>query len=1020
MVQAVHTIVHGRARYKVKGLYRSEPLKKLLESRLSEVEGIEEVSANALTGNLLVLFNSENTYAGIASFIQEVVSRYEKNPEASVDFSFSDSVPTGSASSTVGLKEMRNPSKQGDRQQMEPWHQMEIEAVLAVYGTRVLGLPEASATERLRQYGANILPEAEPRSKWGLFFDQFRSLPVVLLGAAAGLSFITGGIVDGLVIFGVIAINATIGFVTETQAEETIHSLKSLVRPSALVIREGKAKEIRGEEVVPGDILILRPGSYVAADSRLIEADRLSVDESTLTGESLPMVKRASTLSSGDPSVEIPLADRVNMVYMGTLVTGGQGIAVVIATGRYTEVGQIQLLVGEAQSPDTPMERQLDRMGTQLVLIGGAVCGVVFVIGLLQGIGFVEMLKTAISLAVAAVPEGLPTIATTTLALGIKNMRQHHVLIRHLNAVETLGSVQTICLDKTGTITHNRMSVVAIHTGMRRIHVVEGRFLAGKERINPNDCDELLRLLHVSVLCSETEISRKGKKGYHLQGSPTENALVHAAIGADVEVLRLREKYPMVKLSHRAENRNFMSTVHHAEPEGRLVAVKGSPLEVLALCQWYVKDGKKLPLTEVERLEIEIANERMAGDALRVLGAAYTQLDSEEAADPVKGLIWLGLIGMADPIRDGVAGLIETFHRAGIDTVMITGDQSATAYAIGKELNLSGGEQLEILDSTHLSNVDPEVMKALSGKVHVFARVSPAHKLQIVQALQRAGRVVAMTGDGINDGPALKAADIGIAMGHTGTDVAREVADVVLEDDHLETMIIAVQHGRTIYNNIRKSVRFLLATNISEIMVMFIAMTGGLGRPLNSMQLLWINLISDVFPGLALALEPPEPDVLSRPPRDPEEPIIKTEDFKRIGFEAGMISAGAIGAYAYGLARYGAGPAAGTMAFMSLTTGQLLHALSCRSERHRILTNGLPPNRYLQWALGGSLALQGLTLSVPGLRGLLGLAPIGLIDGVVVGASALLPLVVNETTKTIEISETGKTLIHFAPQPQGG
>ncbi|WDT79328.1 MAG: HAD-IC family P-type ATPase [Candidatus Manganitrophus sp.] len=739
MVQAVHTVVHGRARYKVKGLYRSEPLKKLLESRLSEVEGIEEVSANALTGNLLVLFNSENTYAGIASFIQEVVSRYEKNPEASVDFSFSGSVPAGSASSTVGLKEMRNPSKQGDRQQLEPWHRMEIEAVLAVFGTRVLGLPEASATERLRQYGANILPEAEPRSKWGLFFDQFRSLPVVLLGAAAGLSFITGGIVDGLVIFGVIAINATIGFVTETQAEETIHSLKSLVRPSALVIREGKAKEIRGEEVVPGDILILRPGSYVAADSRLIEADRLSVDESTLTGESLPMVKRASTLS-GDPSVEIPLADRVNMVYMGTLVTGGQGIAVVIATGRYTEVGHIQLLVGEAQSPDTPMERQLDRMGTQLVLIGGAVCGVVFVIGLLQGIGFVEMLKTAISLAVAAVPEGLPTIATTTLALGIKNMRQHHVLIRHLNAVETLGSVQTICLDKTGTITHNRMSVVAIHTGMRRIHVAEGRFLAGKERINPNDCDELLRLLHVSVLCSETEISRKGKQGYHLQGSPTENALVHAAIGADVEVLRLREKYPMVKLSHRAENRNFMSTVHHAEPEGRLVAVKGSPLEVLALCQWYVKDGKKLPLTEVERLEIEIANERMAGDALRVLGAAYTQLDSEEAADPMKGLIWLGLIGMADPIRDGMAGLIETFHRAGIDTAMITGDQSATAYAIGKDLILSGGEQLQILDSSQLTAMEPELLAAL---VPGTFRCSPASARRtswpIVQALQRGG-----------------------------------------------------------------------------------------------------------------------------------------------------------------------------------------------------------------------------------------------------------------------------------------
>jgi Ca2+-transporting ATPase len=877
---------------------------------------------------------------------------------------------------------------------------METDAVFASLGTKVLGLSEESVKERFTHYGANVLPESVPRSGWSLFFDQFKSLPVMLLGAAAGLSLATGGAVDALVILGVVAINATIGYVTETQAEKTIHSLKSLVRPSALVIREGRAKEIRGEEVVPGDILVLRPGTYIAADSRLVEADRLSVDESALTGESLPIFKQTAPLSSADSFGEIPLGDRVNMVYMGTLVTGGQGIAVVVATGRFTEMGQIQFLVGEAQSPDTPMERQLDRMGTQLVLVGGAVCGVVFVIGLLRGIGFLQMLKTAISLAVAAVPEGLPTIATTTLALGIKNMRRHHVLIRHLNAVETLGSVQTICLDKTGTLTRNKMTVVAVHSGMRRIQVAGGKFFAGNEWVDPVSCDELLRLLHVSVLCSETVISRNAGGEYFLQGSPTENALVLAAIGAEVEVLRLREKYPMVKMNHRADNRNFMSTVHTVEPEGQLVTVKGSPLEVLALCRWYVRDGKKLPLTEQERLEIEIANERMAGEALRVLGMAYAQLDHNQEADPAKGLIWLGLVGMADPIRDGVRGLIETFHRAGIDTVMITGDQSPTAYAIGRELNLSGGEQLEILDSTHLSNIDPEVMKALSGKVHVFARVSPAHKLQIVQALQRAGKVVAMTGDGINDGPALKAADIGIAMGHTGTDVAREVADVVLEDDHLETMIIAVQHGRTIYNNIRKSVRFLLATNLSEIMVMFVALAGGLGQPLNSMQLLWINLISDIFPGLALALEPPEPDVLSRPPRNPEEPIIQTSDFKRIGFEAGMISAGAIGAYAYGLACYGAGPTAGTMAFMSLTSGQLLHALSCRSETHRLWEqNGLPPNRWLQWALAGSLALQGLTLAVPGLRGLLGLAPIGLIDGLIVGGSAFLPLAVNETTK---------------------
>ncbi|MCI0530039.1 MAG: cation-translocating P-type ATPase, partial [Nitrospira sp.] len=360
--------------------------------------------------------------------------------------------------------------------------------------------------------------------------------------------------------------------------------------------------------------------------------------------------------------------------------------------------------------------------------------------------------------------------------------------------------------------------------------------------------------------------------------------------------------------------------------------------------------------TEEDRFNIETENEHMAGDALRVLAGACTYMDSGEEDFSIQNdLIWLGLIGMADPIRSGVKEVIGVFHQAGIDTVMITGDQSPTAYAIGKELSLSRSEQLEILDSTHLTNLDPELLKALAERVHVFARVSPAHKLQIVQALQKAGKVVAMTGDGINDGPALKAADIGVAMGNTGTDVAREVADVVLEDDNLETMTIAVRQGRTIYRNIRKSVHFLLATNLSEIMVMFVALAGGLGHPLNAMQLLWINLISDIFPGLALALEPPEPDVLSHPPRNPEEPIMTTSDFKRITFESAALSAGALGAYGYGILRYGMGLQASTLAFTSLTTGQLLHAISCRSETHSIFDKEkLPSNKYLTIALGGS------------------------------------------------------------------
>jgi Ca2+-transporting ATPase len=527
--------------------------------------------------------------------------------------------------------------------------------------------------------------------------------------------------------------------------------------------------------------------------------------------------------------------------------------------------------------------------------------------------------------------------------------------------------------------------------------------------MSPYASEELLKLLHVLTLCNESEAIRQGNE-YLVDGSPTENALLYLAIGSGVDVLGLRTDYPLIKINHRSENRNFVATLHKtANPPGRLLAVKGSPTEVLADCNYQLRKGKRIVLTPEDRLAIETENERMAGEGLRVLGAAYAlfhqgEMPSETGMDAGEELIWVGLVGMGDPIRPGVKELIHQFHQAGIDTAMITGDQTPTAFAIGKELNLSKVDQLEILDSTHLQEMDPEVLKALCEKVLVFSRVSPAHKLQIVHALQHAGRVVAMTGDGINDGPALKAADIGIAMGHTGTDVAREVADVVLEDDNLETMIIAVSQGRTIYNNIRKTIHYLLSTNLSEIMVTFTATAAGLGQPLNAMQLLWINLVSDIFPGLGLALEPPEPDVLSQPPRDPNEPIIQSKDFKRITFEAAALTGGAMGAYSIGRIRYGAGPRASTLAFLSLSTGQILHALSCRSKKHRLFggsreQGALQPNRYLSLALGGTLALQAAAVFVPPLRSLLGTAPITLFDGLVIGASSLWPLVVNEATK---------------------
>jgi Ca2+-transporting ATPase len=688
------------------------------------------------------------------------------------------------------------------------------------------------------------------------------------------------------------------------------------------------------------------------------------------------------------------------MAFMGTLVTGGEGLAVVVATGSFTQIGIIQSLAGEASAPETPLERQLGEVGDRLVLICAGICGAVFFLGLWRGLSWLEMLRNSICLAAAAVPEGLPAAATTTLVLGVRDMKRHHVLIRRLNAVETLGAVEVVCLDKTGTITHNRMSVVQVFTGMQVIQVAAGKFRSPEGEVLPASGKELTRLLEVSVLCNETKVyCQEGQ--YSLRGTPTEAALVDLAIKAGMDVRALRQRYPLEKFNYRSEDRPFMGSFHVHPGKGKFLAIKGSPLEVLAMCDRHLHDGRKLRLKEEDRLEIEAQNAHMAGEAQRVLGLAYTEGKNIHNGDLPEGLVWLGMVGMADPVREGVKEALAAFHRAGIKTMMITGDQSPTAYAIGKELNLSRGEPLEILDSTHLADIAPEALQALANRVQVFSRVSPAHKLQIVQVLQKSGKVIAMTGDGINDGPALKAADVGIAMGHTGTDIAREVADVVLEKDNLETLIIAIRDGRTIYLNIRKSVHFFLATNFSELLLTFGALAVGLGSPLTAMQLLWINLISDIFPGLALAMEAPEPDILERPPRDPQQPIFSTADYKRMSFEAAVLTAGAMGAYGYGLMRYGMGAAASTLAFHSLTTGQLLHAVSCRSDRHGIFSPGkLPPNKYLQWALGGSLLLQIGAMFLPGLRSILNLTPVGLLDGLVIGGTALLPLVVNEATKT--------------------
>ncbi|ODT68440.1 MAG: ATPase [Nitrosomonadales bacterium SCN 54-20] len=1011
-VRIVHAAVEGRARLKIRGLYRSESVRRKLESALPRHDAIRHASANVLTGRVLIVFDPACDLEEIKTWLEQLLldAGHEIIPENPIDDS-------GSLRSSrrAGSPVISSDSNSVLPQDRKNWHALPGDTVVAALETSMeFGLSQASVERKLGHFGVNSLPETPPRSGLSIFLGQFKSLPVALLGVSAVLSAATGGLIDAGVILGVVLINAGTGYVAESQSERTINALGHVAEQNAMVIRDARLLEVPAKSLVPGDILVLTPGARVAADGRVLESRNLMVDESMLTGESLPVAKRVSPLDKP----EVSLADRLNMVYMGTVVTGGSGLSVVVSTGRYTEIGMIQSLVGETRPLETPMQRQLAILGNQMVLLSLGICGAMFLIGLVRGHAWLQMLKTSISLAVAAVPEGLPTVATTTLALGIRTMNRHKVLVRRLDAVETLGAVQVICLDKTGTLTLNRMSVLALQCGGRRITVDSDVFYDAGVRIDPYQSDELLRLLHVAVLCNEVELN--GEKGsYLLKGSATESALMHLALAAGVSVEALRRRYPREQVEYRTETRNYMSTTHSAQGDGKLVAVKGNPVEVLEMCGWWLKDGARLPLTQAERTVILMENDRMAAEALRVLGFAYIeprQADQSSANE----LIWLGMTGMADPLRQGMKELIALFHQAGIDTVMITGDQSGTAYAIGKELGLSGGSELDILDSTRLDQLDAEILAGLAQKVNIFSRVSPANKLQIVQALQRGGKIAAMTGDGINDGPALKAADIGVAMGGTGTEVARSVADVILEDDNLSTMIVAVSEGRTIYNNIRKSIHFLTATNLSEIMLMLGSVGTGLGTPLTTSHLLWINLVTDIFPGLALAVEPPEPDVLQQPPRDPGEPIVGPADFKRYGLESLTMAAGSMGSYGYAMARYGGGQKASTIAFMTLTMGQLLHAYSCRSDHIGIFSHEtLRSNRYLDLAIGGTALLQWATVLVPGVRSLLGNTPIGPLDVAAIGAGSVLPFFLNEATKDAAFKDKRrKELLSLPPAPR--
>jgi Ca2+-transporting ATPase len=993
-----HNGIAGRARLQVIGLRGNDGLKELLETA-GVHNGIRSVQASSVTGNALVVYDPDKELPEIVGYLEVVIRRPAPQaaprplapaagkPAGGIG-GFLHRLLGGSAAGPPALTSAvarRSAAVDGRAPEVlpKPWHAASAVDVERFWRTSgKAGLAQAEASVRLTRYGANVLSPLRPRSALAMLLEQLVSLPVLLLIGSAGLSIVTGGITDALVIGAVVILNAGIGFATEYKADRTIMSLLELSEPEAIVIRQGGACVVSGDEVVPGDLLVLRRGEPVVADARLLKCARLTIDEAALTGESMPLEKHAHELDDE----HLPLADRANMVYRGTVVTGGQGLAIVVATGRFTEIGKIQEMLAESVQPETPLQKQMQHLGTQLTL---AICGLsaaIFAIGLLRGFSALEMLRSAVSLAIAAVPEGLPTVATVCLANGMRSLLREKVLARRLAAVEAIGGVQMLCFDKTGTLTWNRMSAVAVYAGMREHAVRAGTFFAGDRPVAAAGHRELSKLLQVCCLCSEAAVELRAGE-WVVDGSPTEAALVQMALNAGVDAGGLRQKFPLLHMRHRTETQAHMSTLHPLGDGRTLIALKGSPAEVLRLCDWHAKDGKVHNLGDSERAEILQANARMARGGLRVLAAACIEVEGEPVETP--RFVWLGLIGLADPPRHGLKEVIAEFRRAGVRPLMLTGDQAATAEAVAEALALNG-------DTPPVAVNAADLEKNGVGNATVFSRVSPSHKLRIVRALQSEGATVAMTGDGVNDAPALKAADIGIAFGQSGTKIARGVADLVLVDDSIAALLPAIREGRTVYEDLRKAVHYIAATNSSEMLTMFTCIAAGLGQPFNPRQLLWINLITDVFPELALAVEPAEPGIMSRPPRDPARPVIGRPEYVRLGHQSAIMSASSMAAYLVGLARYGAGPAAGTMAFLTLTSAQLLHGLTARSEVRGV---DLPPNPAMR---NGLLAGFGLLLAsqlIPGLTSLLGATRVCPVDALVCAGAALASYLANEAGK---------------------
>lgn len=907
------------------------------------------------------------------------------------------------------------------------WHAIGTHEVLAALNTfEEKGLSNDDVESRSKQFGPNELTEAPPTTLLQLLWEQFNNFVVLLLVIAAVISALLGDYIEAAAILAIVILNAGLGIFQERRAEQALAALRKLAAPEAHVIRNGSRQVIPSRELVPGDLVLLETGNYVPADLRLLEAINLRIEEAALTGESVPVQKDAAARLESD----IPIGDRKNTAFMGTVVNYGRGKGAVVATGMNTQIGMIAEMIQSVEQEPTPLQRRLDQLGRTLGWAALAVCALVFLVGWMRGSDPLDMFLVAVSLAIAAVPEGLPAVVTISLAMGMREMLKRHALIRRLSSVETLGSATVICSDKTGTLTQNEMTATRIWADDQFIEISgggyspDGSFFIKGQELDMQEYQAALTTLWVAAINNDAslEISGEsnGKPTYRMIGDPTEGALVVAATKVGASSSELNLAYPRIQEIPFDSKTKRMVTVHeirdpkpqdispfdeeNATVRGYVIAVKGAPDIVLELCDHYQKmDDSTSLLDENQKMRILHANDLMTQDALRVLGMAYKivpEIPDEITSEEVeKNLTFAGLVGMIDPPRVEVSPALELGRQAGIRTIMITGDYPKTARAIAESISLlRPGKQ--VLTGPELDMMDDTMLQKQVRDTDVFARVSPEHKLRIVEALRAHNEVVAMTGDGVNDAPSIKRADIGVAMGITGTDVAKESADMVLTDDNYASIISAVEQGRVIYSNIRKFVYYLLSCNLAEIAIIFVATLINGASPLTPLQLLWLNLITDGAPALALATEKGDPDIMEHPPRPSNEPIINSSMRGGLLIQTIAISLVTLGAYFLGLSLYPRETGiAATMAFVTLSFSELLRAFTARSENYPVLKIGVFNNKYMNLAVLTSMVLLLSVIYIPFLQPVFGTVALAWAQWKYVLPLLFVPAIAAEVTK---------------------